>query len=750
VGEDDLQGCPALISASPSKESWGQSLPWPAGRDLFAAGPKAGAPGRFGEPAQNCSLVMSDLYFTELTMPAARLGAENPLPPLQPQPDPHARIGADSAIPEEDRRYLGYGRTAGCLPYGLQDDYDRERKPRAFRVAVIENDLLRATFLLELGGCLWSLVHKPSGRELLYVNQVFQPANLAVRNAWFSGGVEWNCGVTGHTPLTCSPMFAAVVRGCDSAPVLRLYEWERIRQVPYQVDAWLPDGSPVLFVRVRIVNPHDAVTPMYWWSNIAVAEKPGLRVLAPAEAAYSFGYRGGLTQVSIPVCDGTDVTYPTNLDRAADFFYRIPDGRRPWIAALDSDGQGLVQTSTARLRGRKLFVWGMGPGGRRWQEFLSAPGRPYLEIQAGLARTQAECLPMPARAEWSWLEAYAPIEADPSVAHGGDWSRAWQHIEQRLEAMLPRQDLEAEYERGAAMADRPPEQILHRGSGWGALERRRRERRRETPFCSDALVFDDASLGDEQSPWLALLDDGALPYQAPDRAPGAWMVQAEWRHLLEDAVGRGRGAHWLSCLHLGVMRYHAGETEAAREAWEQSLALERSPWALRNLAVLAKHQAQPDKAADLWLAAAALQGHPEGDPFRIARGAALARDLLPLVIGCGQGLLDADRPQAWLDFLRTLSPPIRAAGRVRLLEAKAALMLGDLDAVQKILASDLVVADLREGEASLTDLWFGMHERRVAAAENTPIDDSLRARVRREFPPPPWLDFRMSGTSQGE
>ena len=35
----------------------------------------------------------------------------------------------------------------------------------------------------ELGGRLYSLVHKPLGRELLARNPVFQPANLALRNA---------------------------------------------------------------------------------------------------------------------------------------------------------------------------------------------------------------------------------------------------------------------------------------------------------------------------------------------------------------------------------------------------------------------------------------------------------------------------------------------------------------------------------------------------------------------------------------
>ena len=71
-------------------------------------------------------------------------------------------------------------------------------------------------------------------------------------------------------------------------------------------------------------------------------------------------------------------------------------------------------------------------------------------------------------------------------------------------------------------------------------------------------------------------------------------------------------------------------------------------------------------------------------------------------------------------------------------------MLGDLEAVEQILAGELVVADLREGEVSLSDLWYGMHEKRLAAAENIPVDEALRRRVRREFPPPARLDFRMA------
>jgi len=47
-----------------------------------------------------------------------------------------------------------------------------------------------AVFYPEVGGKMASLVHKPSNRELLFNNPVFQPGNLGRLNAWTSGGGE--------------------------------------------------------------------------------------------------------------------------------------------------------------------------------------------------------------------------------------------------------------------------------------------------------------------------------------------------------------------------------------------------------------------------------------------------------------------------------------------------------------------------------------------------------------------------------
>ncbi|MBC8232432.1 DUF5107 domain-containing protein [bacterium] len=641
---------------------------------------------------------MSELRIETYRMPAASFGDENPLPPLD-----------------------------GCLPHRLQDDYGRTRKEREFRAVVLENEVLRATFLTELGGRLWSLFHKPSNQDLLYVNPVFQPGNLAIRNAWFSGGVEWNIAVRGHTAYTCSPLFAAQVQGDDGLPVLRMYEWDRVRMTPYQIDAFLPDGSAFLFVRIRIINPNEHEVPMYWWSNTAVSETSEVRVIAPAEQAYKYGYQGKIVQVPIPISDGVDLSYPTNSNRSADCFYCIDANQQPWITALNEQGRGLMQTSTGRLKGRKLFVWGMGPGGRHWQEFLSVPNAPYIEIQAGLARTQSEYLPMPAGAEWTWLEAYGLMEADPETVHNPDWRTAYQYVDKKVEEMMPQELLEAKLLDSNDMANRPPKEIIQRGSGWGALEHRRRECSGEKPFCPPSMVFDDDSLGTDQKLWLTLLEDGALPCTETTAPPGAWMVQSEWRQSLQNSVDAGRSDYWLAWLHLGVMHYSEKNIDAAKRAWEKSLALEPSPWAYRNMAVLAKHEGRLSEAADLLLTACQM-----------------APNVPSLALECCQALLEAERPQDMLNFLSNLPTQIRDRGRMRVMEARAALKMGNLQEVEEILQSRPSVPDIREGEVTLSDLWFGMHEKRIAAKDNISIDDEIRQRVRRDYPPPSWLDFRQA------
>ena len=136
---------------------------------------------------------------------------------------------------------------------------------------------------------------------------------------------------------------------------------------------------------------------------------------------------------------------------------------------MQADGRGLVQTSTAQLRGRKLFCWGTASGGRHWQDWLCGPGSRYLEIQAGLATTQLEHQRLEGNAEISWAEAYLPIEAAQGSVHGS-WQDALAEIGKMVSRAVPDDELD-EWHRWwrAELADAVPQQMTA-GSGAGQAE----------------------------------------------------------------------------------------------------------------------------------------------------------------------------------------------------------------------------------------------------------------------------------------
>ncbi|MCK7624786.1 DUF5107 domain-containing protein [Streptomyces sp. RS10V-4] len=667
---------------------------------------------------------------TTLTLPMAALGPDNPLPALRGAPDAHRiRIPRDAGLPAEMARQIGYAPLRSILPTRMRDGYGRDRQETDLDALVIENDRLRATVLPGLGGRVHSLHHKPTGRELLYRNPVIQPAHFALNGAWFSGGIEWNIGATGHTTLACAPLHAARVPAPDGGDMLRLWEWERLRDLPFQVDLWLPDGSDFLHVGVRIRNPHHHTVPVYWWSNTAVPEDPHTRILAPADTAWHFGYERTLQHVPVPAHRGTDRTYPLRSTHPADYFYDLPEGGRPWIAALGHDGHGLVQTSTGTLPGRKLFLWGSGRAGRRWQRWLTEPGTGgYAEIQAGLARTQLEHVPLEAGGQFTWLEAYGPLAADPAAVHGTHWAAARHAVETRLAEALPRAEVDTALAAWLPYADHEPKEHLATGSGWGALEAAR------TGLDLPGTPFDPATLGPEQHPWLTLLRTGELP--APDPVPGPGPVSAPWRELLESAPP-GPAAEY----HLGLAQWHAGDRAQAVRSWERALAHGAGCLPLYCLAVAEAEAGDTAHAADRFADAAACAA--EAAASADAAAARSGRRLLTaLVREAVPALLAADRADEAATLLATLPPAERAAGRFRLLTARTLLAQGQPRAARAVFDEGFEIPDLREGAEVLSDTWYAIAERLVAG-EDGPVTAELAARARAEHPLPERYDFRM-------
>ncbi len=647
-----------------------------------------------------------------VTLPSAKFNGESTLPSLYEMSN--VQYLAESRLDEDDELFVGYGGLASIFPYRMQDLYDRAEAPTEYIGVTLENAYLKALFLPELGGRLWSLYDKVAERELLYTNPMVRPCNLAVRNAWLAGGIEFNCGMIGHHPFTCSPIHAVETALPDGTPVLRMYEYERIRGAVYQMDFFLPEDSRVLYGRMRIVNPTLETVPMYWWTNMAVREDPEARDVIDATETYN-NKNGMVGKNPVPFDNGIDITYPSNNPVAIDYFWKILPSSRKYTAYIDKQGYGFMQSSTSRLQGRKLFVWGQGEGGKRWQEFLTQDGHDgrYVEIQAGLAHTQYECIPMPPKTAWEWLETFGAVTADPQKVHG-DWADARAEVGHRLEEISPIADLEAMLIATKPMALSSADKRICYGSAWGTLENLRREKAKQPPVCPH---LDFGALTEAETPWATLLQTAQLPVLGQTEAPVSWMLQKEWTQLLESADPTHENYLHRAAIYLAERRVRDAE-----EAIDTALSYraEPTPTALFLKAQIYRLKNDIRSAAETALKAHAL----------CPSDVSLARQAFALAL----------RAELYGEIVTAFSSApanVQADGRVAMNYAFALLHTGKTDEAEAVLFRDggLSVTDIREGEISLTSLYIAIQKAR--AATRGEILEEADVDVPRQF------DFRM-------
>ncbi len=294
---------------------------------------------------------------------------------------------------------------------------------------------------------------------------------------------------------------------------------------------------------------------MYWWTNIAVPETHDTacwrRRTRPSPTC-----NAGVAVMPVPVAEGADVTYASNLQSSREFFFRIPETVWPWIAAPGPLRPGLVQASTGRLRGGRCSLGHVGPGGRRWQEFLERPA--HLHRDPGRPGAHADAIRHDARPR--------------RLVVGGGIRAADAHVDARD---APRRRFRT-VARAAGVQKRVPDGSSRCRAGGGACARRgmgRSAARRDPPTWSRAgarstpppssrpgaamvrawLVFDDASLGSEQELWVGLLRGDALPDVATPAEPHGLVVDDEWRtrwtrRWLRAGVRTGwPGGIWACC-----------------------------------------------------------------------------------------------------------------------------------------------------------------------------------------------------------
>lgn len=623
---------------------------------------------------------MSELRFQCIRMQGADLGPESCVPDLLGEHILQNHL--EFRLDEEDEIYEGYGRRKNAYPYRQYNSYTRKLKEKEISTAILENQYLKAVFLPEYGGRLWELWDKTTGTNLLYTNDVLQFSNLAVRNAWFSGGVEWNMGIIGHTPYTTAPLYTAVTETQTGAPVLRMYEYERIRKVPYQMDFWLEEEDRALNCRMRIVNESEEVIPMYWWSNMAVPEYEDGRIVVPAEKAFTYA-DGAVFKGDIPMVNGVDVTDYKKIPKSVDYFFAIDEEKPKYIANLNKEGYGLLHTSTKRLRSRKLFSWGNGQASDHWQEFLTDKAGRYVEIQAGLGKTQYGCVPMAPHTAWEWLEQYGPVTLPKHIKEKSHKEREAE-LTAVLEVGKRTASMEEKLKETRPMAKRKAK-LVNCGSGYGALVQRGK--------WSEHLEF--LAVSDSLNIWKHFFETGVLHKPAAGNVPDEFLIDGENLQFLVNTLESSNKDNWYAYYHAGIGYYQKEHYKTAEKLLLQSCDLEKNPWTNHGLACVCLLTERPQKAAK-WI----LQGLQMEN-----QNVSYLKEGLKILHLC-------EAYKEIVDFFEKQESQVQEIGKLKFYYISALHRLGEDRKAYEILEQDggLVIDDIREGEDSIAQLWSELYE----------------------------------------
>src|SRR5215470_12632922 len=87
----------------------------------------------------------------------------------------------------------------GVYPYISYVETSNRPVPKKYHFIVLENDHLKVTICPNLGGKVFSMIHKGSGKEVLYVPDVIRYTRILPRFYFVAGGIEVSFPIS-HSP----------------------------------------------------------------------------------------------------------------------------------------------------------------------------------------------------------------------------------------------------------------------------------------------------------------------------------------------------------------------------------------------------------------------------------------------------------------------------------------------------------------------------------------------------------------------
>lgn len=263
----------------------------------------------------------------------------------------------------------------GVYPYISFSETSARPLPEKYKFILLENDFLKITVCPDLGGKIYSMVHKPSRKEVLYVPDVIRYTRILPRFYFVAGGIEVSFPIS-HSPTQNEKVLYKIDRIKD-----RIYvtcgERELRFGMQWSVEYSLGKTDHFLTQRMIYHNPGKFPYPWMSWSNAALPAAPDTKFHFPSGTVLSHAS-------TIDTIDWEKEGPKTESDikEMTGYFWKKKDVN-VFGAFTPSHGTGLYHIADEKITpGIKLWSYGRGDDST-WAVLSTARQQTYIEIQGG-------------------------------------------------------------------------------------------------------------------------------------------------------------------------------------------------------------------------------------------------------------------------------------------------------------------------------------------------------------------------------
>lgn len=288
----------------------------------------------------------------------------------------------------------------GVYPYVSYSETANRPEPVLYKFIALENDFMKITICPDLGGKVTSIIHKPSGKEVLYVPEVIRPTRILPRFYFVAGGIEVSFPIS-HSPSQNEKVLYKINRS-DSRIYVTCGERELRFGMQWSVEYSLGSMDDFLTQRVVFYNPGTMAYPWMSWSNAAL----------PSASDTEFHFPSGKVLSHASVIDTINWKSQgpgkeSDIKEMTGYFWKTRDANAfgVFTPSLGSGLYHVADESTAP--GMKLWSYGKGADST-WATLSTARHAPYIEMQGGPIGDQSIKLEMKPKEKRSHTEYWIP------------------------------------------------------------------------------------------------------------------------------------------------------------------------------------------------------------------------------------------------------------------------------------------------------------------------------------------------------